>query len=180
MPVDLTTYARNRAMTQRSYQAWAPPLIFGPYIRIDGLGGGPFEVTVDADNDSSQAPSSFTGEIEYFAEGGSLTWKTWLCPGSITVTTEANSWQQPKFRFKSHSTGQNVSGTWSTRALPGKDATRQRGQDSLRDVLGRNVRDWSESDVRSVMASNDYWNNSSPNHEHIVHTVRNWFDLFHG
>lgn len=90
----------------RSFEAWAPPgRVWGPWIEIATLFGGPLSYKVELGTISS-APSTFDAEIKYWS---GATQKTDLVigPGSHTFTAGICACVQ-RIRFRSHSLGQII------------------------------------------------------------------------
>lgn len=77
---------------QRSFEveARARLLGWGPFVTLPALGGGPFQINLTAES-KSDAPSSFDGELHYFGEDAARRQRRFLCPGSVSVITEANT-----------------------------------------------------------------------------------------
>lgn len=108
-----TGRTRNRypkVQSKSSYQVWAPPLFWGPWVEIYAQFGviGPnpenhvTKVYVSFDS-ITRAPSSFEVEIE---GGDELVSDSG--PGSTIVTISGNVATALRFRAKSYSVGQNI------------------------------------------------------------------------
>jgi hypothetical protein len=92
--------------TMRSFEGWAPPArVWGPWIELAKLTGGPLTYRVDFDTISS-APSTFDAEIQYW-NGPSQTVDLVTGPGSHTFTAGICYCIQ-RIRFRSHSLGQTI------------------------------------------------------------------------
>lgn len=102
-------------MTRRIFDAWAPPLFWGPPVTIAQMVSGPASFEISADT-KSDAPSTFTGEVRYFDIKTEERHETFLCPGSISFIA-GNAVQKVSVRFKSHSLGQVVEFTADTPLL---------------------------------------------------------------
>ena len=102
-------------MTRRVFDAWAPPLFWGPPVVIARMVSGPASFEISADT-KSDAPSTFTGEVRYFDIRNEERHETFLCPGSIEFVA-GNAVQAVSVRFKSHSLGQVVEFTVDTPLL---------------------------------------------------------------
>lgn len=90
----------------RSFEGWAPPArVWGPWVELAQLTGGPLTYRVDFDTISS-APSSFDAEIQYW-KGPSKTTDLVTGPGSHTFTAGICFCVQ-RIRFRSHSLGQTI------------------------------------------------------------------------
>ena len=90
----------------RVYEGWAPPgNLWGPYVEIGSLVGGPLSFRVEFDT-ISQAPSSFDAEVKYWRGNEQV---TEIIPGpgnhnfiaGICVCIQ-------RIRFRSHTLGQIV------------------------------------------------------------------------
>ncbi|WP_459825834.1 colicin Z C-terminal domain-related protein [Desulfomicrobium salsuginis] len=92
--------------TMRSFEGWAPPArVWGPWVELAKLTGGPLTYRVDFDTISS-APSTFDAEIQYW-KGPSQTVDLVTGPGSHTFTAGICYCIQ-RIRFRSHSLGQTI------------------------------------------------------------------------
>ncbi|WP_071826240.1 colicin Z C-terminal domain-related protein [Xenorhabdus bovienii] len=87
----------------------APPGFFGSWINLQGWGGGPHTIRYSFDT-NSQAPSTFSVEINYIDEPTSKTIQT-LGPGEYLVVSKGGAGID-RIRCRSHSTGQNVIVSW--------------------------------------------------------------------
>ncbi|EIV6180514.1 TPA: hypothetical protein MEB24_000405 [Klebsiella aerogenes] len=88
-----------------STQAWAPPLTWGPWVDLAShVGVDVYTINFDT---VSEAPSTFSIQIEYAGTNGMVTINT-LGPGSYQVT-DNNGAGTDRIRFKSHTIGQNIS-----------------------------------------------------------------------
>lgn len=91
-------------------EAWAPPATWGPWQELKGSSGGPvatYEVSFDTISD---APSSFSEQVEYVSPNGLQTEEA-VGPGSITISS-GGGFGTDRIRFKSHSLGQTIRYTY--------------------------------------------------------------------
>ena len=143
---------------------------WGPWYPLTGLGGGPFELSVDVETESD-APSSFDGQITFFGKQGRQT-KRFVGPGSLNIITAPNSWQEPKVSFKSHGpTGQVLRVTLAVRLIRTDDSL-DGGEWSPK----RKLTLWaSEEDVDSLLRSDAYWNRADPGYGELRSSVSDWY-----
>ena len=88
------------------YEGWAPPgRIWGPWVEIGGLFGGPLTYKVDFDT-ISNAPSTFDAEIQYWS-GPLQKSDVVVGPGTHIFTAGVCVCVQ-KIRFRSHTLGQVI------------------------------------------------------------------------
>ena len=94
-------------MTWRIANGWAPPArVWGPWIEIGGLFGGPLSYKVKFET-ISNAPSTFDAEIQYW-KGGMKKNEMVIGPGAHVFTAGVCVCVS-KIRFRSHSvTGQAI------------------------------------------------------------------------
>lgn len=86
-------------------QAWAPPLVWGPWVNLMGhFGDSNVYYTVNFETES-EAPSSFDVEIEYTTEASMRLVYT-QGPGSYQIV--ASGIGTDRIRFKSHTLGQVI------------------------------------------------------------------------
>lgn len=85
-------------------QAWAPPLMWGPWVNLMGHVGNSNVYTVSFETES-EAPSSFDVEIEYVTEASMQLVYT-QGPGSYQIV--ASGAGIDRIRFKSHTLGQVI------------------------------------------------------------------------
>ncbi len=90
----------------RIYEGWAPPgRIWGPWIEIGALIGGPLTYKVEFHTLSS-APSTFDAEIQYW-NGASQKNDVVIGPGTHKFTAGICVCVH-KIRFRSHALGQVI------------------------------------------------------------------------
>ncbi|OCQ51270.1 hypothetical protein Ppb6_03491 [Photorhabdus australis subsp. thailandensis] len=90
-------------------QAYAPPGFWGPWIDLQGWFGNSHSVRYSFDTES-QAPSTFSVEIQYVDEPALKTIQT-IGPGNYLVRSNGGIGVD-RIRCKSHSIGQNIRITW--------------------------------------------------------------------
>jgi|GEM_PF-4917365 len=161
-------------MSSEIYQVWAPPLAWGVWQPIDVLMGGPFEVTLEADS-VSNVPSSFSGQVRFFDGPGGASVRSFECPGGITFVTGADSVQQPKMRFRSHSVGQDVRVFCSVRAIRDGRSPRGLSDSGVSALLSRPPAEWNRDDVLRVQGSDAYQRTWDPLHEKAVDSVLRYY-----
>lgn len=84
---------------------WAPPGTWGPYADLRAHSGGARSYTVEFTSES-EAPSTFSAEIEYVDASGLVTVQE-QGPGSYTIHSSGGVGTD-RIRFRSHSIGQNI------------------------------------------------------------------------
>lgn len=95
---------------------WAPPGTWGLYANLRAHSGGPRTYTVNFTTES-QAPSSFTAEIQYVDSNGVVTAQALAAggssqaSGSYTIRSSGGAGTD-RIRFRSHSLGQNIRVTY--------------------------------------------------------------------
>lgn len=95
---------------------WAPPNFWGPYADLRSHSGGSRTYTVNFSSES-QAPSTFSAEIQYVDSNGLVTAQALAAAGSsqasgsYTINSSGGAGTD-RIRFRSHSLGQNVRVTY--------------------------------------------------------------------
>ena len=90
----------------RRFEGWAPPFrVWGPWIKIAELFGGPMTYKVEFET-LSNAPSSFDAEIKYW-RGNDLVSDISVGPGSHTFVSGVCVCVS-RIRFRSHTFGQVI------------------------------------------------------------------------
>ena len=90
----------------RRLEGWAPPgRVWGPWIDIASLVGGPLSYKIDFDT-ISDAPSTFDAEMKYWS-GPSLKQEIIAGPGSHSFTAGVCVCVH-RIRFRSHTLGQII------------------------------------------------------------------------
>jgi hypothetical protein len=78
-----------------AYKAYAPPLVFGPWVTISEQVNGPITYSISA---QPLGATKVIGEIRYWDESGELHTDSFF---DMTRITTENSTQRIKVRFKS-------------------------------------------------------------------------------
>lgn len=103
-------YCHQEIERKGSFDVWAPPLFWGPWVILDSVfaGNKPREKWISYQTQSS-AKSSF--DIEIRSSFGKIIRD--VGPGSTLLKFSANSVNKPNIRAKSHSLGQHIRVTMS-------------------------------------------------------------------